>query len=95
MKVGKDEICGLLRADEEAVVSEWVRRCHLIAEAATDIAGVEPDYQPPYTNQFPPASPMVRLVFGPHAPKTAAQVVRELEAGDPSVLASFIGNAVA
>ncbi len=101
MKVGKEEICGLLRAvelfldqDEEAVVSEWVRRCHLIAAAATGFPGVEPDYQPPYTNQFPPASPLVRLVFRPHAPKTAAQVVRELEAGEPSVLASSTGNAV-
>ena len=101
MKVGKEEICGLLRAvelffeqDEEAVIAEWVRRCRLIAEAVTDIAGVEPDFQPPYANQFPPASPLIRLVFTHYAPRTATQVVRELEAGEPSVLASCSGNAV-
>ena len=64
MKVGKEEICGLLRAvelffeqDEEVVIAEWVRRCHLIAEAATDIPGVETDYQPPYANRFPRPPP--------------------------------------
>ncbi len=94
MKVGKEEICGLLRAvelffeqDEEAVVAEWVRRCHLIAETAAGVPGVEPEYQPPYANQFPPASPLIHLVFGSYAPITAAQVARELEAGEPSVLA--------
>ena len=101
MKVGKEEICGLLRAvelffeqDEEAVIAEWVRRCHLIAEAAADIPGVETDFQPPYANRFPPASPLIRLVFGPRALRTAAQVVRELEWGEPPVLAGCDGNAV-
>ena len=101
MKVGKEEICGLLKAvelffeqDEEAVVAEWVRRCHLIAEAVAGIPGVEPDYQPPYANQFPPASPLIHLVFGPHAPMTAAQMARELEAGEPSVMAGCARNGV-
>ena len=101
MKVGKEEICGLLRAvelffeqDEEAVIAEWVRRCHLIAEAATGFPGIELDYQPPFTNQFPPASPLVRLAFGSKAPKTACEVVRELEAGEPPVIAGYVQNAV-
>ena len=93
MKVGKEEIVGLLTAveifmeqDEEAVIEEWERRCKLIAAAVAHVDGIEPAYQPPYTSKFPPASPLIRLDFAADAPAGAADVARELEAGEPSIV---------
>ncbi|MGY8823817.1 MAG: aminotransferase class V-fold PLP-dependent enzyme [Candidatus Latescibacterota bacterium] len=95
MKVGKEEIAGLLKAvelfyemDEEAVVNEWNRRCQLIGEAVGDIADIEATFTKAYENQFPPASPLVHLHMGSGAPKTATQVRIELEEGTPSILTS-------
>ena len=75
MKVGKEEICGLLRAvelffemDEAAVVAEWERRCRVVAEAVEGIAGIEASFTKAYENKFPPASPLVHLHFGDAAP---------------------------
>jgi len=94
-KVGKEEICGLLRAvelfleqDEEAVIAEWERRCHLIGTVADGVDGVAAEYQPPYSNRFPPASPLIDLRFGPEAPVAAPDVMRRLEEGEPSIQAS-------
>ena len=95
MKVGKEEIAGLLRAvelffeqDEDALIAEWERRCHLIGEVADDIEGVRAVQHPPYSHRFPPASPLVDLQFSKKATTTAAEVRTALEAGDPSILAS-------
>jgi L-seryl-tRNA(Ser) seleniumtransferase len=95
MKVGKEEIAGLLKAvelffamDEEAVVAEWNRRCQLIATSAEALAGIEATFTKAYENKFPPASPLVHLHFAESARKTAEQVRRELEAGTPSILTS-------
>jgi L-seryl-tRNA(Ser) seleniumtransferase len=95
MKVGKEEIAGLLRAvelffeqDEDALIAEWERRCHLIGDVADDIEGVRAVQHPPYSHRFPPASPLVDLQFSKKATTTAAEVRTALEAGDPSILAS-------
>ena len=95
MKVGKEEICALLRAvelffemDEAAVVAEWERRCRVIADAVADIGGVEACFTKSYENKFPPASPLVHLHFSANAPKTADAVVKALEDGEPSILAA-------
>ena len=94
-KVGKEEVCGLLVAvelfmaqDEDAVIAEWERRCHLIGAVADGIPGLTARYQPPYSNRFPPASPLIDLYFGTEAPMPASQVLRALEDGDPSIHAS-------
>jgi L-seryl-tRNA(Ser) seleniumtransferase len=99
MKVGKEEIAGLLTAvelfmeqDEDAVIREWERRCHVIADAVRDLPGLRPEYQPPFTNRFPPASPVAQIHFGPEARLTAAQVQQELEQGGPSILATAAQN---
>ncbi|HEV8573508.1 MAG TPA: aminotransferase class V-fold PLP-dependent enzyme [Dehalococcoidia bacterium] len=101
MKVGKEEIAGLftaveifLRQDEEAVIREWERRCHTIAEAVRDIRGVRPQYQAPFTNRFPPASPIVEIHFGPEAARTAREVHQALGNGDPSILAAAADNSL-
>ena len=95
MKVGKEEICGLLRAvelffemDEAAQVAEWEHRCRVVAEAVEGIAGIEARFTKAYENKFPPASPLVHLHFGEAAPRSADDVVRALEEGEPSILVS-------
>lgn len=95
MKVGKEEIAGLLTAvelffemDEAAVVQEWDRRCRRIAEALAGVGGLSSSFTPAYQNTFPPASPLLHLHFDKTAAKTAAQVRIELEEGTPSILAS-------
>ena len=101
MKVGKEEIVGLLRAvelffeaDESATIAEWERRCRVVAAVADDVDGVTSEYDPPYTNKFPPASPMVRLRFGDGAPMTGTDVTRALEASTPSILVSGSAEAI-
>ena len=95
MKVGKEEIAGLLKAvelfmeqDEVALIQEWERRCQFIAAAVQDIAGIKPMYQPPYTSQFPPASPLLTIHFDASAPLEAAAVAQALEEGAPAILVS-------
>ncbi len=95
MKVGKEEIAGLLKAvelffemDEEAVVAEWNRRCQLIAETTESTEGVKATFTKAYENKFPPASPLVHLHFTESAAKTAEQVRIELEEGKASILTS-------
>ena len=101
MKVGKEEICALLRAvelffemDEAAVVAEWQRRCQIIAEATAGIKGLEARFTKAYENKFPPASPLIHVHFDDSASKTATEVVAELEAGEPSILASGGGSSL-
>ncbi|MEW6750692.1 MAG: aminotransferase class V-fold PLP-dependent enzyme [Candidatus Latescibacterota bacterium] len=99
MKVGKEEIAGLLTAveiffeqDEEALVREWMRRCQAVAEAVRGVPGVEATFTEPGANRFPPSSPLVHLHFGAGAPQSAPKVVRALQEGQPSVLVG--GSAV-
>jgi len=101
MKVGKEEICALLRAvelffemDEAAVVAEWQRRCQIIAEAIAGIKGLEARFTKAYENKFPPASPLIHVHFDDSASKTATEVVAELEAGEPSILVSGGGSSL-
>ena len=55
---------------------------------------MEAAYQPPFANKFPPASPLIRLVFGSAAPKSAPDIVAELEAGDPSIVAAGSSDSI-
>ena len=57
-------------------------------EAVEGIAGIEASFTKAYENKFPPASPLVHLHFGDAAPLSAGDVVRALEAGEPSILVS-------
>lgn len=95
MKVGKEEIAGLLKAvelfyamDEAAVVGEWNRRCQFLADSIADIDTIDASFTKAYENKFPPASPLVHFHFGTGAPKTATQTRIELEEGTPSILTS-------
>ena len=99
MKVGKEEIAGLLTAvelffeqDEDAVIQKWVRRCQLIADAVRDVEGIDTSFTRPFENKFPPASPQVHLHFTESAPRPASEMVKALEEGEPSILASGSEN---
>ena len=93
MKVGKEEIAGLLMAvemfmeqDEEAVIQDWEQRCHTIAAAVQKVEGIKTEYQPPYANRFPPASPLLHIHFSSTAPLPAPAVQKALEEGEPSIV---------
>lgn len=95
MKVGKEELAGLLTAveiffeqDEAALIGEWERRCRVIGESVAAVPGVTASYTRPFENRFPPASPLVHLRFAPEAPQRAPAVVRALREGEPSILVS-------
>lgn len=99
MKVGKEEIAGLLTAvelfmsqDEGALIGEWERRCRTIGQVADQIPGLRAEYTAPFANRFPPASPLVHLHFSPTAPRTAPQVLAALDQGTPSIQASGSGQ---
>lgn len=94
MKVGKEEIAGLLTAvelfmaqDEDALIREWEQRCRTIGQVADQIPGLRAEYSAPFANKFPPASPLVYLHFSPAAPRTAPQVLAALDEGSPSIQA--------
>ncbi|MBI3943634.1 MAG: aminotransferase class V-fold PLP-dependent enzyme [Chloroflexi bacterium] len=96
MKVGKEEIAGLLRAvelfmeqDEAAVIRDWEHRCHTIEAAAHGVAGIRSEFQEAHTNRFPPACPLIHLHFLPAAPVTAAAVHTALKDGEPAILANL------
>ncbi len=95
MKVGKEEIAGLLTAveiffeqDEEALIAEWQRRCRLIGDAVADLPGIQVRYTPPFANRFPPASPLVHVDFGADAEVGAGEARQALRDGEPSILVS-------
>lgn len=101
MKVGKEEIAGLLTAvelffeqDEEALIAEWERRCQVVADAVAQVAGITPSFTRPFENKFPPASPLVHLHFADTVELSARQVAQFLEEGTPSILVSAGENSL-
>jgi len=101
MKVGKEEIAGLLTAvelfmsqDEEAVIRNWEARCRTIGQVAEQVPGLRAEYLPPFANKFPPASPLVVLHFSPAAPRTGSQVLAALAEGEPAIEASGSDQAI-
>jgi len=95
MKVGKEEIAGLLVAvelfmarDEDEVAAEWERRCRHIGAVADGFEGLSALYHPPFSHRFPPAAPLIELQFTDRAPTAARTVLEALEKGAPSIVAS-------
>ena len=105
MKVGKEEIAGVLAAvelfmgqDEDAVLREWEARCHVIADALRDVDGLMVEDLPAYANPeggvHAPATPLVHLHFGSDARLGAAEVKEALEAGDPGIVVDAASSTV-
>ena len=65
-----------------------------IAEATAGIKGLEARFTKAYENKFSPASPLLHVHFDDSTSKTATEVVAELEAGEPSILASGGGSSL-
>ena len=100
MKVGKEEIAGLVRAveifmeqDEESILREWEEHCHTIAGAIQGIQGVRVEDLPPWAvpegGAHPPASPLLRIHFDEQFPLKAREVQRVLEESEPPIMVDF------
>ena len=101
MKVGKEEMVGLLRAvelmladDEEARVRDWEEQCRQMMRAVGDAPGVTVDFNPPYSASYPAAAPFLRLCFGVNAPLPAAAAAEALERGSPPIVVGLAGDAL-
>jgi D-glucosaminate-6-phosphate ammonia-lyase len=92
MKVGKEELAGLLTAvelfmsrDEDAAIAEWERRCRQIGAAAEGVPGVQVHYHPPFSQVIHPAGPLVELRFAQDAAFSAQALTTALENSQPSI----------
>ena len=105
MKVGKEEIAGIVAAvelfmerDEEAVLREWEARCHTIAASVADVQGLTvedlPAFSSPEGGAHAPASPLVRVHFSQDFPRRAPQVQQELEQGNPQIVVESSSTAL-
>ena len=97
MKVGKEELVGLLRAvelmmerDESEKIRDWEEQCRQMAATVSAVHGVKVTYNPPFSASFPSSAPFLRLKFDDKSPVSAAAAVRALEDGQPSIM---VGNA--
>jgi L-seryl-tRNA(Ser) seleniumtransferase len=91
MKVGKEEIIGLLVAlrryvsqDREQEHADWTWRCNAIAENLRGLAGVEVEIVGGYSRAG--AAPLVLVALDEGViGKTAFDVLRELQDGEPRI----------
>ena len=98
MKVGKEEIIGLLTAveelmnnDEEALLKEWVSWCDTIVAGANGYSGVSAKTIQPYSHlaggAHAPGSPTVEIDFR-NSTFDADYVRNKLENGDTPIMVS-------
>jgi D-glucosaminate-6-phosphate ammonia-lyase len=87
MKVGKEEIAGLLVALERFVAGDDAADRARLTAAAQQIAGALSDLPGATVTMFPRAElwPVVRLELASSSGKTAIDVARTLESGSPAV----------
>ncbi len=95
MKVGKEEVMGLLTAveiflakDEKEEYAEWHAQMEHIAQAAESIDGVQAEVADAKQH------PSVRITLDSSCSKTAEQVNAELREGTPSIVNGGGGDAV-
>ena len=100
MKVGKEEVIGLLTAveelmssDEDALLEEWISWCDIIVDGANGRSGIFAKTILPYSlthNERPghsPASPIVEIDFS-NSVFDAEYVKSRLENGSPPIMVS-------
>jgi L-seryl-tRNA(Ser) seleniumtransferase len=92
MKVGKEEIIGLLTAvelfladDEHEISKEWDRRLRLMADAVTGMPGVTLDVPPAFGSADYPARPYMRIYFDDSASISAEELQKRMYEGEPSI----------
>ena len=99
MKVGKEELVGLLRAvelmmerDEEALVQDWEAQCREITALVGEPAGVTVEFNPYRSHSFPASAPFLRLRFDGDARISAAAAAKALDEGDPCIMVGLVGD---
>ena len=101
MKVGKEEIMGLLTAvalflgrDEREELAECHARVALIAEAIQSIDGVQTEIKDKGQRASPDIAPRAYITVADSQRKTPQQVIHELRAGDPAIAVRQDGDAI-
>ena len=101
MKVGKEEIMGLLTAvelflarDESEELAEWHASMTHIVEAVQHIPGVQAEVRDKGQQAAPTVTPRAYITLTASSGKSAQQVINELRTGDPAIVTRQDGNGV-
>jgi L-seryl-tRNA(Ser) seleniumtransferase len=103
LKVGKEEIAGLVRAvelfvarDEEDEHRRWSAMMRHVADVLSGVTGVRTDVGPSGIHARPPITPVCFIYLDEAATgRTRAEVVRDLLEGEPSIaVGTFDGGLV-
>ena len=101
MKVGKEEIMGLLTAvelflakDENEELAEWHSRVAHIVQAVQSIDGVQAEVRSREQNASPRIAPRAYITLADSSGKTPRQVIEELREGEPSIVVRQDSNAI-
>jgi L-seryl-tRNA(Ser) seleniumtransferase len=92
MKVGKEEIAGLVRAveifierDEAAVFAAWERQAHVVADRLAGIAGLRAEVLRGDPRGRPPAEPRCYVQILDPSLGTGQSIADKLANGEPSI----------
>ena len=101
MKVGKEEIMGLLTAvelflakDENEELAEWHARMAHIVQAVQSIDGVQAEIRGKGQNASPRIAPRAYITLSDSSGKTPRQVIDELREGEPSIVVRQDSDAI-
>ena len=99
MKVGKEEIMGLLTAvklflarDESEELAEWHTDMTQSVEAVQHIAGVQAEVRDKDQQAAPDVTPRAYITLTSSSEKSAQQVISELRTGAPAIVTRQAGN---
>ena len=99
MKVGKEEIMGLLTAvelflarDESQTLAEWNARVAHIVEAVQPIAGIKAEVKIRGQQASPDIAPRAYITLEGSCGKTPNQVIDKLRTGEPAIVARRSNN---
>jgi len=101
MKVGKEEVMGLLTAvelflakDEDEELAEWQARMAHIVQAVQSIDGVQAEVRNKGQQASPGIAPRAYITVESSCQKTPNQVMNELREGEPAIVARQDGDAI-
>jgi len=101
MKVGKEEIMGLLTAvelflakDESEELAEWHARVAHIVQAVQSIDGIQAEVRSRGQQAYPDIAPRAYITLADSFGKTTRQVVNELREGEPAIVVRQGGDAI-
>ena len=101
MKVGKEEIMGLLTAvelflssDEPQELLEWYQRVKYIVDAVAGIDGIDATVLDKEQDAAPDIVPRAYIRLDDAFPKTLNQVMYELRGGEPAIVTGSSGSTI-